>query len=352
MKKAYCLLVVTFLTMTTGTTGCFNSQGDKEDGMSDYYRSAFRLAVQAHFADSTSFHDPHGLMTLGLLREELVNEFGQGQVNYWVDHAIAEACLVKTADGWAGAYVLQPDLPALPSCGSEPSIHFTSELILAMSWSNLNELRRLGYKEEATVSLADLGHWLQRNIAIDEWSPGMEIQALIVTGVTPTETWEAADGETWSIEKLLKLAIERWRENRAEANLKQGSIVPENMLHLAPALIDLFRLYPETITVYGSALDEVFAIYASTLHPDGYWGFPGETVSTGHIVEQYMRAQEAGLNIALPTLRPVELMVEHQAKDGWFDIHNAPFIGAQAHGVRALGAVLPLLGTQTVTPGQ
>ncbi|MFQ5813432.1 MAG: hypothetical protein ACE5I2_09645 [Anaerolineae bacterium] len=139
------------------------------------HTGAFRRAIQAHFADPTQFHDPHGLMTLGLLREELVAGFGQEQVNNWLKHAMAEACLVKTDDGWAGAHVLQPGLPALPSCGAEPSIHFTVELILAI---------------------------------------------------------------------------------------------------------------------------------------------------------------------------PVELMVKHQAADGWFDIHNNPSIGAQAHGVRALGATLPLLEAQ------
>jgi len=41
-------------------------------------------------------------------------------------------------------------------------------------------------------------------------------------------------------------------------------------------------------------------------------------------------------------------MVEHQAADGWFDIHNASYIGAQAHGVRALGVTLQLLEAQAV----
>ncbi len=171
----------------------------------------------------------------------------------------------------------------------------------------------------------------------------METQVLIVAGVPLTETWQAVGGETWSVKKLLDSAGVRWRENREKADLKPGDIVPENMLHLAPALIDLFHRYPETVTTYGPVLDEVFAAYEGALHPDGYWGFPGETFSTGHIVEQYIRAQEAGVNIALPSLRPVELMVEHQATDGWFDIHNNPYIGAQAHGVRALGVALPLL---------
>lgn len=119
------------------------------------------------------------------------------------------------------------------------------------------------------------------------------------------------------------------------------------MLHLAPALIDLFRHYPETVATYGPVLDEAFAVYEGAMHLDGYWGFPGETFSTGHIVEQYIRAQEAGVNVALPWLRPVELMLQHQAADGWFDIHNASFIGAQAHGVRALGVTLSLLEAQS-----
>ena len=113
----------------------------------------------------------------------------------------------------------------------------------------------------------------------------METQALIVAGVPFTETWQAADGETWSVEELLEAAVVRWRENREQADLKPGDAVPENMLHLAPALIDLFRRYPETIATYGPVLDEVFAAYEGALHPDGYWGFPGETFSTGHIVE-------------------------------------------------------------------
>lgn len=323
-----------------------------EKGLTGDYRSAFRLAVQAHFADPIHFHDLHGLMTLGLLRQELVSEFGREQVNCWLDHAIAEACLVKTGEGWAGAHVLQPDLPAVPSRGAEPSIHFTAELILAMAWNNLEEFRRPGWEEELVIPRADLVRWLQRYIALDKLSPGMETQALIVAGVSPTETWQAADGETWSVEKLLELVIIRWRENREEASLKPGSVVPENMLHLAPALVDLVRLYPETIVTYRPILDEVFTTYENALHPDGYWGFPGEAWSTGHIVEQYVSAQKAGLDVTLPSLRPIELMVEHQATDGWFDIHNAPYIGAQAHGVRALGVTLPLLEAQTAKSGR
>lgn len=115
------------------------------------------------------------------------------------------------------------------------------------------------------------------------------------------------------------------------------------MLHLGPTLIRLLRRYPNTIPNYGPTLDEVFDVYRNTLSADGYWGFPGETASIGSIVEQYLRAQSAGVNVALPSLRPVELMVKHQEPEGWFDIHNSPFIGAQAWGVRALGAVLPLL---------
>jgi hypothetical protein len=316
------------------------------------YDGALRRAVQALFADPTQFHDPHGLMTLGLLHDQLVAEFGQAQVEGWLDHAFAEACLVETEDGWAGAHILQPNLPLLPACGADPSIHFTSELILALAWNDLDELHRPGWGEEAIIPRADLVRWLQRHVAVDEWSPGMETQALIVAGLPFTETWQTANGETWSTEKLLGAAIGRWRENREKASLKPGDVVPENMLHLAPALIDLFRRYPEAMATYGPLLDEVFAAYESALHPDGYWGFPGEALSTGHILEQYVVAQKAGVNVALPSLRPVELMVEHQAAEGWFDIHNGPFIGAQAHGVRALGATLPLLEAQAASAGR
>jgi hypothetical protein len=69
-------------------------------------------------------------------------------------------------------------------------------------------------------------------------------------------------------------------------------------------------------------------------------------------VEQYVMAQQVGVNVALPSLRPVELMVVHQAADGWFDIHNGPFSGAQAHGVRALGATLSLLKAQAAEGGK
>ena len=142
---------------------------------------------------------------------------------------------------------------------------------------------------------------------------------------------------------MLQADIERWREHRDAAALKPGDLVPENMLHLAPALISLFRRDPDIIPTYGPVLDGVFDVYRGAVSADGYWGFPGGTVSTGHIVEQYLLAQQAGVNVALPSLCPVELMVAHQDPEGWFDIHNSPFIGAQAHGVRALGFALPLL---------
>ena len=312
------------------------------------YRIAFRRAARATFADPAQFHDPHGLMALGLLRDQLAVEFGQTQVHAWLGYAFAEACVVEMEDGWAGAYVLQPDLPLLPSCGFQPHSHFTSELILAMSYNDLHQITRPGWGTDAEVTIprADLVRWLQNNIAIDEWSPGMETQALIVGGVPLTETWQAADGETWSLRSTLEAAIERWREHRETADLQPGDIVPENMLHLAPALIDLFHHYPETVETYGPVLDEVLATYESALHPDGYWGFPGESFSTGHIMEQYVAAQAAGVNVALPSLHPVELMVAQQTLGGWFDIHNSNAIGAQSHGLRALGATLPLLEGQ------
>ena len=79
------------------------------------YTDAFRRAVQAHFADPTQFHDPHGLMTLGLLRQELVSEFGQEQVDDRLDHAIAEACLIKDG-GWLG---WGPSPPARYACSAQ-----------------------------------------------------------------------------------------------------------------------------------------------------------------------------------------------------------------------------------------
>ena len=307
------------------------------------YHAAFHRAVQAHYADAAQLHDPHGLKTLGVMREQIIAEFGKAQYDEWLNHAITEVCLVKTENGWAGAYVLQPDLPALPSCGVEPNAHFTAELILGMVWNDLTEFRRPGWQEELVIPRADLVYWLQRHIAIDDWSPGMETQALIAGGVPLTETWQTVDGRTWSIPTLLDAVIVRWRENRDKAALQQGDIVPENMLHFAPALIELLEQYPGTLSTYRPLLDEVFATYKSTLHPDGYWGFPGETFSTGHIVEQYIMAQRAGVSIELPSLHPVELMVKYQRQDGWFDIHDNPFIGSQSHGVRALGLTLPLL---------
>jgi hypothetical protein len=97
-------------------------------------------------------------------------------------------------------------------------------------------------------------------------------------------------------------------------------------------------------------LDEVFAAYGGALHPDGYWGFPGEAWSTGHIVEQYVTAQEPGVNVALRSLRLVELfMVEHQAADGWLDIRNAPHMRARAYGVWVAGVTLPLLEVQAAS---
>jgi len=307
------------------------------------YHAAFRRAVLAHYRDAAQLHDPHGLKTLGAMREQIIAEFGKPQFDDWLNHAVAEACLVKTADGWTGAHVFQPDLPELPSCGHEPSLHFTAELLIGIAWNDLTELRYPGHNETLIVPRADLVRWMQRNIVIDDLSPGMETQALLAAGVPLTETWPTADGRTWNLQKQLDAVIIRWRENRDQAALKPGEIVPENMLHLAPALVELFIRDPQAIATYGPVLDEVFATYKSVLLPDGYWSFPGETFSTGHIIEHYMRAQKAGVNVALPSLRPIELMVQHQTADGWFDLHNRPFIGAHSHGTRALGWTLPLL---------
>ena len=59
--------------------------------------------------------------------------------------------------------------------------------------------------------------------------------------------------------------------------------------------------------------------------------------------EQYLAAQAAGVNVARLSLHPVELMVGQQTTGGRFDIYNSNAIGAQSHGLWALGATLPLL---------
>lgn len=145
------------------------------------------------------------------------------------------------------------------------------------------------------------------------------------------------------MEKQLDADIQRWRENRNETNLTSGNIVPENMLHVAPALIELMKSRKDLIPGYYPILKEIFTVYERALHPDGYWGFPGEACCTGPIMEQFVLAKKAGLNVTIPTLRPVKLMVEHQKPSVWLDIHNANFVSAQAHGTRALAFTLPLL---------
>ena len=44
----------------------------------------------------------------------------------WNHGGARNLAFTEMEEGWAGAYVLQPDLPLLPSCGSQPHIHFTS----------------------------------------------------------------------------------------------------------------------------------------------------------------------------------------------------------------------------------
>jgi hypothetical protein len=215
-----------------------------------------------------------------------------------------------------------------------------------LSWNNITEIRRRSFDREIVIARGELVQWLKGNISVDDWSPGMETQALIAAGVPFNEVWITSDGREWSVEKQLDADIQCWRENREKANLTPGKIVPENMLHLAPALIELFRGRPDLIPRYYPVLKEVLAAYEGALHSDGYWGFPGEACCTGHIVEHYLLAERAGVNVTLPSYRPVQLMVQHQAADGWFDLHNVNFVGAQAHGTRALVFALPMLERQ------
>jgi hypothetical protein len=307
------------------------------------YSLSFRNAAMAMFADPIQFHDPHGLKTLGIIKKQLIAEFGIENISSWRDHALSEACLIKTESGYAESHVMQPDLPSFPSCGCEGSVHFTSEMILGLVWNNVTEIRRQSFDRELVIPRDDLVRWLKQNITIDDWSPGMECQALIAAGVPFSMEWAALDGTNWSVERLIEADIARWRKNRLSANLSRGSIVPENMLHVAPALIELMRSRPDLIPRYYPVLKEVFITYENALHPDGYWGFPGEACCTGHIIEQYILAEKAGLNFTVPSLRPVQYMVEHQQPSGWFDIHNVNFVGAQAHGTRALAFSLPML---------
>jgi hypothetical protein len=307
------------------------------------YKAAFHNAALAMFSDQTQFHDPHALKTLGLIKKELVAEFGQEKFNYWLDHALAEACLINAGNSWAEAHVFQPVLPALPTCGFDPSLHFTSEFVLGLDWNNITEIRRQSFDREIAIPREKLVQWIKSNINIDDWSPGMESQALIEAGVAFNESWKTSGGMDWSLEMLIDADIQRWRENRNKTNITAGSIVPENMLHLAPSLIALMKSRPDLIPRYYPVLEEIFAVYESALHPDGYWGFPGEACCTGHIIEQFVLAGNAGMNVTMPSLRPVEIMVEHQYPNGWFDLHNANFVGAQSHGLRALSFTMPLL---------
>ncbi len=336
---------VTVVVLLAGsvTLGCgLSAQPER-----DRYQEAFRRGAYVHLSDPVQFHDPHGLMTLGLLRPQLNAEFGAEQVESWLTRAVAEACLIETSSGWAGAHVLQPDLPAVPSCGEVPSNHFTSELIFALSFNDLPAFERDGWgDEQLVVTRASLVQYLQQHSALDLWSPGMETQALIMGGVSLTDSWQDVDGQPWTITALLDAAVQQWRTNRDAANLQPGDLVPENMLHLAPAVLALAERDPVAAQSYLPVLQEVFDTYRQALHPDGYWGFAGEASSTGHMVEQFIKAHQAGLASDLPSLRPVEHMVEHQDADGWFDIHNELFIGAQGHGVRALGFTLERLKAQ------
>lgn len=323
----------------------------REEAKADY-RAAFRRAVQANFADPTLFHDPHGLGTLGLLRDEIIAEFGQAQYDDWLAHAIAETCIIETPDGWAAQGINAPDLPALPQCNGQPGYHDTNMFLLALNWLGWDGLPQTDWDPDSptgtrtwTIPKEEFVRWLQANIQPEPYSPGLAAQALIASGVPITQTWTANDGQSWTVETWLDQVIEDWRAERAELDLKPGDFIPDRLMHVAPSLIELLKRYPEYTSKYGPVLDEALAYYRSLLTEDGYWHFPGEAYDAGHIIEQYVRAQQAGMNIALPTLRPIELMVQHQQPNGFFDLGFTNYIGAQAHGVRALGVTLPLLSS-------
>ena len=311
------------------------------------YELSFEKAAKALFNDPTQFHDPHVIKTLGIIYQPLQKKFGDKQVNYWMEHTLAEMCLLKVGKSWAGAFVHQPHLPQLSTCGFEPSAHFTSELIIGLAHNNIKEY---AFKcvHECTSSIdkiktSYLVDWLKQNIGVDNWSPGMEVQALVAAGVTFNDKWQDASGVDWNLKKILGMTIDRWHSTKKIAKLKAGDQIPENLLHLGPALIEIYIKAPAAFSPYASVLEEVFSFYREIMNPKGYWGFPGEAFSTGHIMEQFYIATNAGFKTAPLSLQPLKLMVERQASDGWFKISDHNIIGAHAHATRAIALGLPFL---------
>jgi DUF917 family protein len=304
------------------------------------YRAAFRKGAEAFFSNPAEFRDPHALKTLGVIRKPLEDEFGRERVDSWRKQALDAMGLVKSGPSWAGAFVNQPRRPATPSCGTEPSVHFTSELIIGLAGNETGRFERKTPQGVETIKTSDLMDWLKLHIGVDDWSPGMEAQALIAGGVTFGDRWKDAAGTDWSLKKILDLAVERWRANRKTAKLERGAAVPENLLHLAPALIELRAKLPKAFPPYAPVLQEVLECYTQAMAPEGFWEFPGEAVSTGHILEQFLLAERAGIKTAPPPLAPLTFMVEHQAVDGWFQVS---MVSGQTHAVRALALALPLL---------
>jgi len=310
------------------------------DGLAPGYRTAFRRGARVLFSNPAYFSDPHCLMAIGLLRKRLVAEFGKHQVDAWAQRAVSEICLVNNGNDWVTAKVLLPYLPNHPYCIAKANTHAGAQLLLALVWNDLSEIRRPDWDKNLVVTKDHLVRWLQQQPQIDDLSPGIGLQAFICAGVTPADTWQSENGKEWNIKKRLEAVVARWRENREKAALKPGDHIPDRLLHLAPALIDLFIRFPETIKAYEPVLQEVFSFYAEIQHPDGYWGFPGEAFATGHIVEQYIRAKKAGLPLRLSYQQAIGLMIDNQSEAGWLGGAKYRTTGLHSHGLRALGMVL------------
>lgn len=69
--------------------------------------------------------------------------------------------------------------------------------MLGLAWNNITEIRRPSFDREIVIPREELVQWMKSNIAVDDWSPGMETQALIAAGVPFNAMWKTSSGVDW-----------------------------------------------------------------------------------------------------------------------------------------------------------
>lgn len=279
------------------------------------------------------WHDPHGLVMIGTLQPFILARYGRATYDRWLSDVTRAVCVRTDEDGVATSGITYAYYPEVPECLSTTDGHETAIALLGMSAAGIDKLD--GASADALVA------WLKLHPDHDEFSIGLRIQPLLLWGVAVDDGWTTADGRSVTTRSLLDAAVTEWRQERDRDKLQPGDVPSDLLLHLGHTLAVLEEHHPDVYEQFGydEVLDEVFAFYESILVDGRYWGFPGETFATGHIIENYAMDGRPP-----PSLACLDAMIDKQERSGKFDLGDHDFFAAQVHGLKGIDAAMRAFG--------